>query len=289
MSNRLGPQLPAAMTAAERNLRPMTALPFNPATLEYQLNRDAVIRWAAIIGMIFAYFGVHMTAGVVANLFMAILIGLMTLWIAFNITTGTIARSLIKITAAIDSNPQLAETLVALGLRSSPLTSGTRLLLYHRLAVLRYRQKRYQETAELAAALIHIDDGSLRSVRANLLLILAECRIRSRDLTGAYYALGELVYLKLSLSESLQRLLLQTHYEVLAGHSLSAVTGWRDKIEMADMMPAQQASALHELVGLAAQQQDLAELGAWLLERSRLLAAQSDSTYERPAEGSSVV
>ena len=265
---------------SDRLLKAKSAQPFQAERLDRELSRDRLARYGVGIGLGITYVLTRFAsddapAGVVLALAL-----FLTIWIMFTVVVANVSRMLPRISGMLDSDPKTAETLIAHGLSRWPLNESTRLMLYHRLAVLRYRQHRYPEAADISAALLATHSSTIRPFRPHLLLIVAECRIRVRDLYGAYAAVSELRRIKLTLSESLQSMLLQTHYEILAGYTLEAVTGWRDKVEMAELMPAQQCGAMHELIAIAAQRQQLPELAAWLMERSQLFSAQADPAYE---------
>src|SRR5690606_16278358 len=92
---------------------------------------------------------------------------------------------------------------------------------------------------------------------------------------AAYPPLRELHAMPLSLAEQLQRLALQTRYELLIGRHGEAVRDVKRKVELAELMPAAQCGAMHAMLATAADRARQKELGAWLWERAKLLLTPS--------------
>lgn len=190
----------------------------------------------------------------------------------------------------LDSDLEQAEALVARGLEGWPLPGSLRLLLYHRLAVIRLRQGRWTETAAICQSLLEqkpirtgrlalpawatisgLNDPVMASLRVSLWLMLAESCLNLGDLRGAYQALTELHRLRLSLPENLQRLAVQSRYELAAGYPRQALANLPEKIRLAELMPAPVCAQVHAWWMQAAEQAGEKELAVWLRRRLELL------------------
>jgi len=75
----------------------------------------------------------------------------------------------------------------------------------------------------------------------------------------------------LGLIDSLQRLSLQTQYEVAIGADAAALGGLRQKVELSELMPAAQCGAMHALLAIASQRRGQHEVAQWLRRRAELL------------------
>lgn len=264
--------------------------PFDPQRLRKRMVMDQVFRW----GLIILLFLVVLPAGFTnANswnvLPVVILLGAGWLWLSM--TSARAAQMLALITQALDQNPAEAEALIAQAEQRWPLQRALRLLIYHRLAVLRYRQHRFAEAAAIAQAVLShrlgmLEDGgvsgltgastpTLGPVRSHLLLMLAECRLRLGDLWNAHQALTQLHSTRRNLLENLQLLSLQTRYEVQAGYDAQALHDLERKLAMADLMPPPYAAALHLHLAQAAGRTGQTLLSDWLRRRAALLATSN--------------
>jgi hypothetical protein len=223
---------------------------------------------------------------------MPLMIALGAIWFWVSMNSAKATRELNGIASAMDRDPAIAESQLAESLRRRPLQRGLRLTLYYCLAILRYRQQRFGETAAICQALlaynppfagpqgplqakVRFQDGAMKSTRTQLLLMLADSRLRSADLWGAYGTLMELHQSKLNLFEALQRAELQTRYEVWTGHDRSALTNLQYKLALSELMPYPQCLAIHTLLGIAAERCGETTIARWLQRRSDLLGAPS--------------
>jgi hypothetical protein len=170
-----------------------------------------------------------------------------------------------------DQDPVGAEAILAAALQRKPLHRVLRLMLYHRLAVLRHRQERWGEAAAISQAVLRYRLGPAGAVRVHLLFLLVESRLNARDLAGAHAGLLELHAMPLGLAEVLQRTALQTRYEVAAGYDDQALSNLESKVQAAELMPALQSGGLHALLAEAAQHRGQMDLATWLQRRAELL------------------
>lgn len=265
--------------------------PFAPSAFMWQLRRDAWVRRAIIAAVLVVFAGLSVPmlqqAGGRAQ---AVLDSTLTLpavllaigaWLFLSMRSASVTRSLPEVSALIDANPDVAEGALADLLARKPLFRWVRLLLYHRLAVLRHRQRRFAEAAAVSQSVLAEPMGVAAQTRPHLLLILAESRLECRDVHGAYWALTQLYWTRLGLVEALQRLALQTRYEVMIGHDTAALRAVANKVEMAELMPAPQCGALHAMLAVAASRTEQTALAGWLWQRVDLLCEPAQASHFR--------
>jgi hypothetical protein len=247
--------------------------PFAPVALTRQLSLDAVIRWSGIALIAAVLLSANWIDRVVApNASYVITILAAVGWVALNTTNTRVFRQLPHLTAMLDHDLGAAEALLAESLDRRPLQRSVRLLLYHRLAVLRHRQRRFAEAAGIAASVLSRRLGRAEPVRANLLLIVAESALECGDLPRAAVALESMGRRPLSLIESVQRLALQTRYDVAAGRDAESLAELERKLPLIELMPAPQCGAVHALLAQAATRTGRIDLADWLRRRAELLA-----------------
>ncbi len=247
--------------------------PFSPDRFNRETWIDSAIRWAMAGAVVVVAAGLivfnlsNSTVGLAAVMLMAF--G----WIGVNTISAGVWRALPEVTAMIGYNPAAAEAELAELIKRRPLMRWVRLMLYHRLASIRHRQHRFQESAAICQAVLSKPLGPARAQRGPLLLMLAEAKLQCGDLFGAYTALCDLHREPQTLVESLQRLTLQTRYEVLAGHDHAALAGVRQKLLLAELMPAEHCGAMHAMLTTSAARSGQLELADWLRRRSMLLCS----------------
>jgi len=195
----------------------------------------------------------------------------MLAWLSLNNISARTSRLLPHLTMMVESDPEAAESQLAYHLRYRPLLRWLRLLLYHRLAMLRHRQGRYDEVAAICSAILNQPLGPAGHSRPNLLLLFTESCLQRGDLHGAYAGLIQLYWTPMNLIEALQRLALQTRYEVMAGHYHVAIQRIWQKVQMAEIMPPVQCGIVHAMLATAASGANEKELARWLWQRVNLL------------------
>lgn len=256
------------------------APPFDPAAFNRRIAVDDVLRTAMI--------GLAIAAGLAALLMpdIGIVSGLiapgiiLALWLWWSASTAKAGRALAGVADVMAADPQHAEQLIQDAIRVRPVMRWARLLTYHRLAGLRHLQKRYQESAAISLCLLAQPlKGPAASVRPHLLLMLAEAQLELGNLPGSYHALAHLQQSRLSLTEALQRLSLQTRYELAASAYDAALHRSKAKVELAELMPAAHGATMHAMLATAAERTDQTRLANWLWQRAELLAPRD--LYER--------
>ena len=246
--------------------------------LKRQLQIDQVLRLLILLGLpllftvLLAYF--EMTPDPLG-------LGIMTLagmWIVLNLLSARAWQQVNNMAELFAMEPKQAESRIAAVLRYRPLARQVRLLTYHRLATLRHQQQDYDQTIAICHSVLMHPLRQSEPVTQHLLLMLTEAQLANGDAPGAYLSLTELSSRSLSLVHSLQKLALQTRYYLLVGYDEDATSDLRDKIHMAELMPALQCGAMHVLLHVAASRSDQTPLAHWLDERARLLL--NDEQYE---------
>lgn len=247
---------------------------FAPGRLYRQLRLDSGLRWSMFLtlGVFFALSSLWTGEGSEYAVVILIVI-VAVLWITVGSATARVTQQLGRITELMSADPEQAEAVLAGAVRRRLLQRPVRLLLYHRLAMLRHRQRRLSESAAICRALLGLPRSLPREVRAHLLMLLAEAQLEYQDLAGAHSSLLGLHNMSLNLLEELQRLTLQLRYEVSAGHDQPALSGVGKKLRLAELLPPVQCGMVHLLLATAAKRAHRAGLADWLERRAALLCS----------------
>lgn len=247
--------------------------PFDPQRFAKQIAFDDTMRGLLIAGVVLAILltllipSMVLVSGLLAP---AVVLGL---WLWLSVSTARVARSLATFGELMANEPKQAEEALGDMLSVKPVMRWARLLSYHRLAGLRHLQRRFAETSAICLCLLDQPlKGPAAATRPHLLLMLAEAQLEIGNLPGAYHALAHLQQTKLGLAQSLQRLAIQTRYEITIGAYDAALHRARAKVEMAELMPAKHCAAMHAMLATAAKRAGQARQSDWLWERTRLLA-----------------
>lgn len=246
---------------------------FIPKRFMRQLAIDDAARWVALVTLLLCVVAAVATEWLALSerSLMVLVIFVAGLWVGISVLSARAAQQLPQISAMLEVDHTTAEAALARTLRRWPMQRSVRLLLYHRLAVLRHRQQRYAEAAAVSQALLAVRLGQAGQVRPHLLLILAESRLAIGDLVGTYQALADLHRARLSLVEVLQLLAVQTRYEIATGQERAALDRIDRKIQLIELMPMPQCGALHAMLAVAAQRCQQTQLADWLRRRAELL------------------
>ncbi len=252
--------------------------PFVPDTLLSQLAWDSAARWflfGLVILLLTPSLLVTQTGQNVIppTVSVAFTILVVAAWIWMGTVSRRAADRLMRATAMLEQDPVSAESYIAEGLRRKPIGRSIRLLLYHRLAVLRHRQGNFFEAGMIAQTMLGLSLRSVEHIRTHLLLLLAESQLRCDNPKAAHDAMHQLHARKLQLVESLQLLALQTQYEVSLGYHADALSNLNEKIRLSQIMPGPQSGALHAMLATAAKQLQRDKLADWLDRRAKLLCS----------------
>ncbi len=245
-------------------------LAFDPQRLERQLAIDSGLRTVFLGVLIVAMLLIFVVPeGVMSGWGSLLIIGV---WLGVTLINAQVAQSVERITRSIEMGLVAdAERMIASGLGRYPLHPSLRLTLYHRLAVLRHRQGRFAETAMITHALLTHRLGKIELLRSHLLLMLLESQLVGGQMMGAYMTMMELHRRRLSLTETMHLLPLQTRYELMCGHDQAVLAQCDRKIAVAELMPAPQAGLVHQWIGIAAQRQGREKLADFCQRRAALL------------------
>ncbi len=264
------PPEPVTERDAVRELR--ACPPFDARRLSRQLALDTALWWCLrltlLMVMVYALAGGAGHGHPALAVFFLIVAGG---WLAHSYASARVAQQLPQITELIEGGGTQAESLIATALRRAPLQRSVRLLLYHRLAMLRHRQRNYEESAAIAHTMLRYPLGPVTEIRPHLLLILGESRLLARDFWQTWYALTMLYRCRLNLIERLQVLTLQTRYEVATGQDAAALRDLDRKIALCELMPAPQCGAMHAILAVASRRRHDTALADWLRRRADLI------------------
>jgi len=167
---------------------------------------------------------------------------------------------------------------LARGLDRFTLYRSVRVMLYHHLAVLRHRQRRYGETMRICWALLSRPSHGLGdNVQRRVRLLLADACLHRGEPVHAHAALVPLYVEQLDLNDALQLLDLQTRYERMCGQASRMLHVAQRKVRLAELMPPEPAARIHRLLGEAAEMLNRPQTAAWLHERAALLHAADGS------------
>ena len=284
------PGSPSAMLAHMKTPN-IACPPFSPEVLRWQMSVDSLCRWSLfvvfVIAMMFLSPGSSADSSTIGTPAFVLAIGVSMIWIAMGSVNTTVARQIPLISHWIDTAPAQAESLLASALQRKPLHHAVRVLLYQRLAALRFRQGDYAQAAAICDELLRQPLSSMSSrliqkvpglgniggasLRPSLLLMLAESHLLRRDLHSAYACLVQLHQMPISMGEQLHRNSLQTRYEVSAGLYQAALANLREKVRLAELMPTTQCGTMHAMLALAAYRAGDQAAADWLFARAQLL------------------
>ena len=262
------------MNAATTHTPSASGVPVLPGFTEQRLRREVRIDALCRLGLFVGVLAVVVLASVGwAGVWSGMLAAAAIIggWVALSIVNAKTAGAARGLFAVIDQHPDAAEQAVAQLLAKRGLVSWVRMMVYHAWAALRHRQGRYEESAALCRGVLSRRLGPGEGARPNLLLMFVEASLETQRPFDAYPALGALYAVPLDLNEALQRLGLQTRYELMIGADNAAFDRWADKVAMAELMPPAQAGATHAMLALAAQRLGQTDAQRWLARRAELL------------------
>jgi len=274
------PDAPQQDSAASAEAKaPAPAMRVMPAFSEDRMQRQLTYDKACIWGAFVLFLVVLVVASVMESMAYSPGVTLSTFamlayggaWFWFGARNARVWRSLREITAMLDAQPERAEHLIAEAFALRLLHRPLRALLYHRLAAVRHRQRRFEETAAIADALLRLNPKGVAGVRSHLLLMLVDACLEFNQLTGAWYGLVELSRMPLRLVESLQCRALRVKYELATGYWGQTLRDLPQTVEMAELLPAPQCGALHAMLAEAAARGHRHAESVWLRKRAELL------------------
>ena len=260
---------------------------FEPGRLRRELGLDTLLRratmalLAALVVLAVLGFG-----GQLFGLFAGMCV--VAAWLGFGFLNARAATSARALLPLVQQRPPLfreSEAALRELLDRRGLLGWVRLSIYQVWATIRHAQGRHAEAADLCASVLSRPLGPAEPARADLLLMLTESLLETRRAAEAWPALATLSTLPLSLNQSMQRLLLQTRYEVAVGRPDAATANLPAKVALAELMPAAESARTHTLLADAAEAAGRADQAAWLRSRAELLGIGSaDQAGKRERE-----
>ena len=208
-------------------------------------------------------------------------IGMVWLVLSFRSARGSqLAQSFPSLIAA--GQYEVAEQQIERSLRAFSLFKGSKLLSLHHLAMLRHAQNRYQESAMLCRAVLGQRPGTLRNLSRQSRLILADALLELGELNGTYETLARLHQERLSLAEAMKLLGIELDYLARVGAWSNMMSNIRTKIELAELMPTNNAARAQAFLALAAKKLARRDWENWLRRRVELLVDVQKLIGERP-------
>jgi hypothetical protein len=211
------------------------------------------------------------------------LLGIAGLWFWLSINSARSSRTAAESPSLIASGQfEEAERNIEQTVRTFSLFRPVKLQALHHLALLRHAQRRWQESAALARALLRQRLGALQPISRPTLLLLADSLLEMGDVRGAYDAISRLYRERLSLAEVLNLLAIQLDYSTRIAAWPSMLDNVMEKVQLAELMPPAVAARSQAAMALAARKVGRADLADWLRARVELLTDAKQLAQERP-------
>lgn len=246
-----------------------------------RVRRDINIAAALKIGFFIAIFCCLMIGPALLKMLALGLVICAWVWLSFTSAKGSRIAADSPLLIASGQYEE-AEQRIDQAIGTFSLFQAVKLQALHQLAILRHAQHRWQESATLCRALVSRRLGQSRVFSRQAMLLLGESLLEMDDLPGAYQAIVALYGQQLSLGEVLHLLLAQLDYESRLGAWDRMMQAAPSKVQLAELMPAQQAARAQALLALAAKKTDQSDWFNWLRQRAQLLADPQTLCADRP-------
>jgi hypothetical protein len=211
------------------------------------------------------------------------LVGVGSLWLWLGVNSARGSRVAAESPLLIASGQfEEAERNIEQTVRRFSLFRAVKLQSLHHLAILRHAQRRWQESAALARALLGQRLGPLQPLSRSTRLLLADSLLEMNDLRGTYDALAGLYREPLSLVELLNLLAIQLDYCSRIGAWQWMMQGVMSKVQLLELLPAAASARAQSLLALAAMKIGRVDFSDWLRARAQLLADVERLTSDRP-------
>ena len=218
------------------------------------------------------------------NVRVVALLGIGSLWFWLSLNSARSSRTSAESPLLIAAGQfEEAERNIERAVRTFSLFRAAKLQALHHLALLRHAQRRWQEAAALARALLGQRLGPLQPISKSTLLLLADSLLEMNDLRGTYEAMWALYRERLSLTEVLNLLPIQIDYSARIGAWPSMLDHVMDKVQLAELMPPALSARTQAFLALAAKKVGRPDMADWLRARAELLADAQRLAAERPA------
>jgi hypothetical protein len=214
---------------------------------------------------------------------LAMLFGVIGGWVALGLSSVRRAQLAAMSPGLIAAGRfEEAEQQIDEAIRSFSPFSSAKLRPLHHLALLRHAQRRWKETALLCREFLGHRPGAVKGLSNPARLILTDALLEMGDVRGAYDAIASLYRERLSLAEVLHLMLLQLDYSARIAAWKSMLESVANKVQMAELMPADGAARAQALLALAAMKLGRDDWAQWLGARARLLADPVQLMDQRP-------
>lgn len=217
------------------------------------------------------------------NLRVLSLVAIGGVWFWLSLNSARSSRAAAESPSLIASGQfEEAEKNIEQTVRSFSIFRAVKLQALHHLALLRHAQRRWQESAALAQALLGQRLGPLQPLSRPMRLLLADSLLEMNDLRGTYEALASLHRERLSLPEALNLMAVQLDYSARVGAWEFMMQNVMAKVQLAELMPAAIAARVQAFLALAARRIGRADFADWLRARAELLTDVQRLVAERP-------
>jgi len=206
-------------------------------------------------------------------------------WLMLNVTSAKNSRMLAPAPELIASGQfEEAERRIDEALRAFSISRTSKLLGLYHLAVLRHKQRRWQECATLGRAVLSQRLGAAAdTLGRSSRLMLADALLELGDVRAAGEAIGGLAGQQLGLTESMTMLQIELDYQSQIGAWDRMMAGSPTKVQLAEIMPPEASARVQAMLALAAKKLGRADWSDWLRRRVELLADVGKLTAERAA------
>jgi len=245
------------------------------------IRRGTVVRWLLIL----IGFGGVVLAGVerAPSVGPAMALGAALAWVMLVVRSVRSQQDLLGVPVLIEHRQQdQADQIIAASLRAFSIFRAPRMQALQHLASIRHEQRRSQDAAALISELLRY--RLTPAARTSLLLLRAQSALELNDLPAVHAALSSLPP-PASLAESMKLMQLQTDYCVRVGAWSAALDNLPWKVELAELLPTDDAAWVQGLLALAAQRCNLPEWHAWLQRRAELLGDRTSLVQRQPMLG----
>ncbi len=175
-----------------------------------------------------------------------------------------------------------AEQRIDEALHSFSLFRTVKLLTLHHLAMLRHAQHRWRDAADLCRELLAQRLGAVRNLSRSTRLMLADAMLELNDLPGAFNALNGLYSERLTLSEAMNLLAVQSDYLARIGAWDPLLDQLKSKLQLVELMNSPNAARTQGFMALAAKAKGDAALATFLRRRVELLIDRQELLSHRP-------
>ncbi|MDB5321927.1 MAG: hypothetical protein JWN40_3558 [Phycisphaerales bacterium] len=212
-----------------------------------------------------------------------LLMGLGAVWLTLWYRTMKGSRLAAQSSTLIASgNLEQAEAQIEQSLRAFSMSRSVKSMGLLNLALVRLAQKRWPDTAMLCREVLAAKKGTSEHVNKSGRLMLADSLLEMGDLRGAHEALAGLYNHRLTLSEALSLLRVQTEYLARVGAWEQMIQGAVTKVALAEIMPMPNGARVQAMLALAAKRTGRAEWANWLRRRVELLVDVQELATQRP-------